>query len=318
MGFSKEVKDEILSKNIESDCCARAFLSGLINACGVFDIKKSYQITISTDLVKLPSFIKHLIKMLYNTELDIDNLETFTINKTTYSKVVLKDDFAKRILYDTGCVVKDLNGEYIEQNLDEYMINSECCLKSYVAGVFVGCGTSNIKISNETRVSTGYHLEFASKNKSLLSGLGSVLAQFDIFARLVPRKNIFVLYVKDANEVSNVLALIGASNGVLSLQSEMAMREIRNKVNRQTNCMSANISKTVEASMKQINAIEKIIKVVGLENLPQDLQVVALLRLANTEESLDELLHLSKLPLTKSGLNHRFLKLIKFANNLKE
>ena len=96
----------------------------------------------------------------------------------------------------------------------------------------------------------------------------------------------------------------------------MATREVRNKVNRQTNCMSANINKTVEASIKQVHAIEKIISKIGLENLPDDLQTVALLRLANTEESLEELLKLSKLPFTKSALNHRFKKIIKIAEQL--
>ena len=139
---------------------------------------------------------------------------------------------------------------------------------------------------------------------------------FDIFAKLIQRKNMFVLYVKDAGEVSNVLALVGAYDSVLQLQNEMATREVRNKVNRQTNCMSANINKTVEASMKQVNAIEKIISKIGLENLPEDLQTVALLRLANTEESLDELLKLSRLPFTKSALNHRFKKLLKIAEDL--
>ena len=114
------------------------------------------------------------------------------------------------------------------------------------------------------------------------------------------------------------MALVGAYNSVLELQNELAVRELRNKVNRQTNCVNANISKTVEASLRQLHAIEVIEQTIGLDSLPEDLQVVALLRLANTEESLDELLKLSKIKLTKSGLNHRFRKLIKIADELED
>ena len=126
------------------------------------------------------------------------------------------------------------------------------------------------------------------------------------------------MYLKDASQVSDLLALVGAYNSVLELQNELAVRELRNKVNRQTNCLNANISKTVEASLKQLDAINVIENTIGLDSLPSDLQEVALLRLANTEESLDELLKLSKIKLTKSGLNHRFRKIIKLAKELEE
>ena len=167
-------------------------------------------------------------------------------------------------------------------------------------------------------MSTGYHMEFASKNELFLQGLQEVLTKFEIFARIVKRKNLYILYVKDANEVSNILALIGAYNAVFSLQNEIAVRELRNKVNRQTNCVNANINKTVEASIKQNDAISTIVSKLGLEELPQNLQDVALLRMANPEESLDELVKLATFPITKSALNYRLTKLIKLAEKLKE
>ena len=142
--------------------------------------------------------------------------------------------------------------------------------------------------------------------------------QEDVAAKLVTRKNLFILYVKDANEVSDVLALMGAYNAVLDLQNEMALRTLRNKINRQTNCMSANINKMVTASIKQNDAISKIITNIGLEELPQDLQNIALLRMANPEESLDELVKLATFPITKSGLSYRLNKIIKIADKIKE
>ena len=115
-----------------------------------------------------------------------------------------------------------------------------------------------------------------------------------------------------------LLALLGANKAVLDLSNEIVTRELRNKVNRQVNCINANINKTVEASLKQVAAINTIIKTIGLESLSEDLQEVAVLRLANQEESLDELLKLSTIKLTRSGLNHRFRKIMKIASTLEE
>ena len=114
-----------------------------------------------------------------------------------------------------------------------------------------------------------------------------------------------------------MLALMGASNAVLSLQNEIITRQVRNKVNRQNNCFTSNYTKTLNASFKQLEAIKLLDKHYGLYNLPEDIQQVALLRLANTEESLEELLKLSKIPMTKSALNHKFQKIIKIAEKLK-
>ena len=147
--------------------------------------------------------------------------------------------------------------------------------------------------------------------------MSSLLAEFDIISKLVERKNLFVLYIKEAEVIKDLLALLGAHESVLTLSNEMITREKRNMVNRQVNCINANISRTVEASLKQVDAINTIISTIGLEGLPEDLQEVACLRLANQEESLEELISLSNIKLTRSGLNHRLRKLIKIAESLK-
>ena len=191
-------------------------------------------------------------------------------------------------------------------------------IKSFCKGAFLNCATSSIKISSSPNIKTtsGYHLEFDSKYHEFLLMLSSYLAQFDITAKIIKRKNMFVLYIKDAEQVSDTLALVGANNSVIALQNEIVKREFRNKINRQTNCESGNIAKMVTASMKQLEAIEKIEKTIGLASLSSDLEEVAILRLANPEESLTDLLKLSTLNLTKSGLNHRLRKLISIADNL--
>ena len=161
-------------------------------------------------------------------------------------------------------------------------------------------------------------MEFSSHHKPFLEGLESVLSHFNITSKIAIRKKVFVLYLKDSEAIKDLLALVGAMDSVMALADEMAKRGLRNTVNRQVNCINANINKTVEASLKQISAIKYINKKIGLESLPDDLQEVAVLRLANPQESMDELLKLSTIKLTKSGLNHRFRRILKIADFLRE
>ena len=105
---------------------------------------------------------------------------------------------------------------------------------------------------------------------------------------------------------------------MLKLQNEISLRQVRNNVNRQNNCINANITKTVNASMNQIQAIQKIKETVGLETLPAGLKEICELRLEHPEDSLDSLTKLMSFPITKSGINHKFRKIIKIAKEIEE
>ena len=160
-------------------------------------------------------------------------------------------------------------------------------------------------------------MELTSHSHEFLTDLAGILSEFGIFSKLVERKNLFVLYLKEAEAIKDFLALIGANQSVLALSNEIIRREKRNQINREVNCINANITKTVDASMRQIQAINTIISTIGLDGLDDELQEVAMLRLANPEESLDGLLKLSTIQLSKSGLNHRLKKILKIAEELK-
>ena len=320
MSFSRDAKLQVLSLDPPADCCGLAFLCGLFHASGEIEIsggkKRAY---ILTDIQEVYDFANKIIRDLYGDFLELEIEDDYKINKTVYYRISIPAEKTDVILKDLGFI--DGEGHiFLLGEIDEHILKSECCKKSFIQGAFIGSATSSIRLSEvaSQKTNTGYHVEFTSHSYKFLQGLSEILAEFNIFAKLVQRKNLFVLYLKDAQQVCDLLALVGAYNSVLELQNELAVRELRNKVNRQTNCMSANISKTVEASLKQLEAIKVIENTIGISELPQDLQEVALLRLANTEESLDELLKLSKIQLTKSGLNHRFRKLLKIAKELEE
>lgn len=330
--FSKTSKIEIINQQLDYISCGVPFLFGIFLSSGSYDEYKNVEIT--TDIEILGDFILKTVKNILKNykkiqekqkDLFLDIIEkdrlnevivvknTFKINDKSFYKIILKESILPEIFSLFGI---EENLSVLENlNLATKSIDS---LKAFIKGVYIGSATSSIKISQKPneKTSSGYHLEFASKNLSLLRELSHLLAQFNIFAKLISRKSGYVLYIKDAENVSDLLALVGANNSVLTLKNEIVKREFRNKINRQTNCLSGNISKTVEASIKQLQAIEKIDKIVGLNTLPPDLEEVALMRLANPEEPLANLLQLSNLSLTKSGLNHRLRKIISIADKL--
>ena len=141
---------------------------------------------------------------------------------------------------------------------------------------------------------------------------------FLINAKMTIRKKNPIVYIKEYQLICDTLALVGASKAVLSLQNEAAIRELRNSINRQTNCLNANLSKTVNAAVKQLNAIKIIQDATGLESLPDDLMELALIRLANPDESLETLRKLYGKDISKSGINHRLNKLIEIAEKIQK
>ncbi len=321
MSFSRNTKVEILQSGIGSDDCAIAFLSGLFHSCGQIEKRdgKLY-FKIVSDVQELFDYVNDLLKKYFASEVTPEVSENYSINKNTFYEISFEVEKFKNLLLDVGVIDLDNGQLSLKFELNKNLLLEGEMRLSFLKGVYIGASTSSIKISEDAAVScgTGYHMEFSSQSYEFLTELSHILAEYNIIGKIFERKNAYVLYIKDAQTIQDLLALLGAHNSVLQLSSEIVARELRNKVNRQVNCINANINKTVEASLKQTNAINTIIDTVGLESLPEDLQEVAVLRLANPEESLDELLKLSTIKLTRSGLNHRFRKIIKIAQALEE
>lgn len=320
MSFAKDSKIEMISGEIEDAFCAQAFLSGLLHASGsLTKNSEGLRVDIVTDFKEMFEFLNSIVSKLYGDSLVLDIADDYIINKTTYYRISFPQSIAMQVLKD--CSLLGAEGEFkFSGEIDKNLVIDEESKKAFIKGAYIGCATSSIRLSElgSQMATTGYHVEFASHRQMFLEGLKEILADFNIVGKIATRKKIFVLYIKDSEAIKDLLALVGANQCVLDLVDEMAKRGLRNTVNRQVNCINANINKTIEASLKQIDAINYINKKIGLDSLPEDLQEVAVLRLANPQESMDELLKLSTIKLTKSGLNHRFRRILKIANFLKE
>ena len=325
MSFAYEAKLEVLKQDITNDCCAIAFLSAVIKCSGQLNItNKNYVVEIFTEIEELYPKINAIIKQYYGYECDLEiSDDNATISKNTRYRITLPSEVTEQLLVDLGIVSLNEEGcKTINNGIPNFLIADDCCKKSYIKGAFVSCATSNIVIKNydnkHRNNSSGYHLEFVFNFENLADDFVKLLEIFNIPSKVTIRKNSPIVYIKEYQLICDMLALVGASHAVLTLQNEAAIREVRNNVNRQTNCFNANLNKTVGAAVKQMKAIKIIQDNMGLENLDEPLMELCLIRLANPDESLETLRKLYSYNISKSGINHRLEKIVKIADEIQK
>ncbi len=323
MSFSVKAKTEVALQPTGSTFENLAELSAMIKTCGQLERGgDSYKLRLSTEILPVIERIQALIASVFNENVDYTTAcDTIRKESTRYT-IVITDKFATKVL--TNCYVirrNQFDGWEQLNGVSRFIVYDENTQRAYIRGAFLGCASANITIDEIDSVKKhrgGYHLEFVFDNKTYANDFVHIMSEQGITLKTTLRKYNVVCYIKEIEVISDLLALVGASNAVLVLQNELAIRQVRNNLNRQLNCACANISKSVDASMKQLDAISKINQTIGIENLPDHLQDLCLLRLANPEASFDELVKLTNPPLTKSGINHRFRKIIQIADEIKE
>ena len=220
------------------------------------------------------------------------------------------------ILYN--CEIKGENAEAVFQKYrladGARVIDSEIIatnsLGVFTAGVFLACGSVNDPAKE-------YHLEFSCPDEGLASQLVVLLNDIGATAKTMLRRGQNIVYIKGSESIEDTLTFIGASQCTLELMNMKIYKDIRNKANRIANCDAANIDKVVKAAMKQIEDIKFIDRAVGIESLSEELREVAQLRLENTDMSLQEIGENLSEPISRSGVNHRFQKLAKMADELR-
>ncbi|MBR1591829.1 MAG: DNA-binding protein WhiA [Ruminococcus sp.] len=181
----------------------------------------------------------------------------------------------------------------------------------FTAGVFLACGSVNDPNKE-------YHLEFISPCESLADELVSLLKDIGVNAKTAVRRNQYVVYVKGSESIEDTLTFIGAPQCTLEIMNVKIYKDVRNKANRITNCDSANIDKVINAAMKQTEDIKLIISTNGIESLNSELREVALMRLENVGMSLKDIGENLSEPISRSGVNHRFKKIAKIADDIRK
>ena len=170
--------------------------------------------------------------------------------------------------------------------------------KAYIRGNFLGAGSIN-----EPR--NKYHLEIIFNTSEYANFTLELLEMYGINVKILSQ----TLYIKDGEEISNFLALIGGNSAVLKFEEIRVLREMKNNVNRLVNCETANLNKTINTSVKQLEDIKKLKKTGKFNNLPEELKEIANLREENPEATLEQLGTMLSKPIGKSSVSHRFKKI---------
>ena len=201
--------------------------------------------------------------------------------------------------------IEDLEELEIDKNilLSDSLKSDEKLIKALVRGIFLGSGSINDP-------SNKYHLEITLSCIENAKKIKQLLEEKDIYTKELERKKGYSLYIKDGEEISKFLAFIEANSAVLKFEEIRVLREMKNNINRKVNCETANLTKTVNAAVRQIEAIKNLQRQGKFENLSENLKEIALLRLENPDASLVELGQMLKKPIGKSGVNHRLNTLL--------
>ena len=295
MSFCADVKNELAALRPQG-CCKPSLVYGFMLFARAFSFKRISLQTTNENVAKL------YCNLVYDVYKIHPELSCGGSVKPTYKVNIASESERLKILasQDFG----------IEENIiDRSLFIRECCMHSFVRGAFLACGNINDPEKE-------YRAEFNIKNEKIADELLLLLAECGIKMRKVDRKNGFQLYTKESTAIEDLLTLMGAGKQTLNVIDTKIMKSIKNNINRARNCDSANISKTVEASIKQRTAIDYLEKNGMLYSLPEELLTAAILRMENPNATLKELCRMSSDSLTVSGLNHRLNKIIEIYNEL--
>lgn len=287
MSFSSDLKEE-LSKisNLNKKDEVKYELIGYLISKNASVVKNNVRYATESEYN-----INRFSKLLRN--LDIDNNIEFD------GKSFIITFKVKNLIEDVEVVENQL-----QINTD---VNADNCKRAVIRGAFLGAGS----INNPSRT---YHLEINLSTKDNMEFLEEILKQCNIKCKKLENKN--SIYLKDGEEISAIIALFGASSSVLKFEDIRVQKEMNGKVNRIVNCQTANLNKTLNASVEQIDAIRRLQQSNKFNNLDDNLKEIALLRLEYPDMSLVELGKKLKEPLGKSGVNYRLKRIIKIAEEL--
>lgn len=311
MSFSGEVKEELSALIPSGRHCRLAETAAILNLCGKIIITEnnSYCVKIRTENLPVARKYFTLLKKTFNIKADVSIRRRK--GAYSYSVVVRKDREARRLLKDTCLLGEDGTIYECMSTMHHQLLKQNCCKRAFIRGAFLAVGS----VSNPQK---SYHFEQVCNSREKAVQLQELLKEYQIDAKIVERKNHFVVYVKEGSQIVDLLGLMGAHVSLMQLENVRIVKEISNSVNRKVNCETANLNKTVSAAVHQIEDIQYIEERVGLGRLSDSLQEMARLRLEYPDASLKELGSLLDPPVGKSGVNHRLRKLGMIAENLRE
>lgn len=308
MSFSSEAKKELSRIENEDLSLDIAELSALIRLSGSIQLSGGMKISlkISTELNAIARRVFKMLKNIFdiNTSITVNKNQMLKRNNS-YVLTITPEMRAAKLLTELGILPSE-NSFMPVNEIPSNIVTTKDEAISYLRGAFLGGGSINDPEKN-------YHMEFVTNNEDYAYELSDLINSMGFTSKIISRKNNFIVYLKESEQISDMLVMLGANKAMFELQNIKIVKEMRNNVNRLVNCETANLSKTVDAAVRQVENILVIQKTIGISKLPQNLQELAILRLENEDMSLKELGERLHPPLGKSGVNHRFKKIEEIA-----
>lgn len=287
--FSLKTKESLCKTVVGRPCCIEAEIVGFLIFAGRLT---EDSIRVNSESCEILKRIAVLVKRSCGAAVHVET------GKNNYFCVLPHKKLIDMVLeYETS-----------QKSIAELFLKEECCQNAFLRGAFFGGGILVDPKKN-------YNMEFITSSESVCKDFKIFLDEMGLEFKIARRKNNFVLYSKQSDVICDVLTHIGAFSAQMEILNVKIEREMRNDWNRVANSENANFDKVITAAIRQIRAIEKIEKTIGLENLPDELEEIARLRIENKDLSLEALGSKLTPKLTKSGVNHRIKKILDIAEN---
>lgn len=287
--LTAKVKDEIAVLPAK-ECCRVAMLSAIVHSAGSISFNSDgVGVIISSEHEGVIKLAASLIAAVYSEDVTADR-----------DKLEVRGNFVFGMLLDLGILTYEGEKVGAYAGINGFVTANRCCVRSYLKGLFLGCGSIS--------VTKKYHLEMSFSTLDMANDVCGMIGEYEINVHIVRRKERYVVYIKSVDAISDFLALIGASKTVLDLANTAALRLVNSETNRRINCDLANADKVVETSIRQIEAIKKIIDFVSDERLLS----AAKARIEHPDFSYEGLADL--LGVSKGCIKYRLGKLIELAD----
>jgi cell division protein WhiA len=308
VSFAARTKKELTQLDVKP-CCKKAELAAMIRINGtVLIANKRFSLDVTTENAAIARRMYTLLKELFGVHAELLVRKKMRLKKNNI--YMMRVPFQVREILQDLCIANE-NLTFVA-GINPELVKKSCCRRAYLRGAFLAGGSVN------DPEGSSYHLEISSSDIEHSEALLEQVNRFDLNAKLIDRKKSYVVYLKEVEKIIEFLNIIGAHTALLRFEDVRIVKGMRNQVNRLVNCETANLNKTIEASVRQIENIKLLQRVIGLDNLPPRLREVAVLRLEYPDINLKELGEMLPGKVSKSGVNHRLRKLDELADRVRE
>ena len=309
MSFSTDVKEELARVPATCSHCERALLAALIRIEGTLFISGQgrYRLEVVTDAPSVARLAWRLLHETYGLRTELTTRRSVLHKTPNYLIDVPSQEGLVEALRDMGV----LGDAGLELGVVPELVAKQCCAAAYLRGAFLGSGFVSDPRGD-------FHFEITVESREMADDLARLMGEKSIRARVMQRRQSYIVYIKSGESILEFLAYVGAHQSALAMENARVVKSVRNDVNRQTNAEMANQMKAASVSVDQIYAMRTVLEAYGVDRLPQALQDVIRLRVTYPDATLKELGERATPPLSKSAVYHRIRRIEQMARELEK